>query len=657
MGSEIRYIVTQYPWLCATWGAVVIYWLCAFVLLLRRLKRSRPAVHAEGWIGRLPATILEVVIQRSIWRSWRAGLMHLSLFMGATLILIAFVLTHFVTPRGQVWQDSGPAHLLNDIGTLMVLLGLALAAWRRHVRRETPSSATDLALWALLLVAALTSLASTGLIVAIVEPSWRRVAFLSNAIGRALSGIPQPTLRMIYGFAWSVLHADLLGLAILAPLSKWRHILLAPLSHLTRQTMPLARWAPLDLDGDGPYGAVHAQDLTGKQSLDILACTRCGRCSEACPAVEAGRSLDPLAMIEALAQAPGERVLSEQVGTDAVWDCTTCMACTEVCPVGISPLSVIVDLRRERVLEAASFPASLQGMFRGLERRGNPWNLPPQPTALDQEGLGLRVLREGESCDVLLWIGCMGRYDHHAAKTVQRFADILRLVGVDVATLGDAQICCGDPARRAGNEYLWRQLARKTLNTLNKRSFGSIVGLCPHCINTLANEYGDLGAHLNAIHATTFLALLLKENRLPRLASDQSFAPQTVTYHDPCYLGRGNEEYEAARTLLAALPGVALQELARHGREARCCGAGGAQMWIDDAGKPELGQASAIEIESALDSAGVSMCVTACPYCTRMLADQLARHGAKTEIVDLVDLVADRLEATAVTPECLGEYA
>ncbi len=643
MWNEIRYIAAEYPWLYAAWGAVLLYWIGALGLLLYRLKRSRGAPPLREWPRRLTATLQEVLIQRSIWRSWRAGLMHLGLSVGGVLILIAFVWTHLVAPRGEEWQGTGTAHLLNDVGTVMVLAGLLLAAWRRYVRREVPASAADTALWALLLGTVLVSLVSNGLVVAIADPTWRRDALVSDAVGRLLACFSETTLRMVYGATWSVLHAAVLGIAVLLPLGKWRHALLAPVSHLTRTLTPLGRWSPLDVDGDGPYGAVHAQDLTAKQALDVQACTRCGRCTDVCPAMEAGRRLDPLRILQTLESTHNGSVLAEAVGEEALWDCTTCMACTEVCPVGISPLAHIVDMRRERVLEAAAFPSSLQTLFRGLERRGNPWNLSPDAMALGSEDLGLRVLGEGESCDVLLWVGCMGRFDPAVARTTRHLADILRSAGVDVAMLGSAEGCCGDAARRAGNEYLWRELARKTLNTLNKRSFRVIVSVCPHCVNTLANEYGDLGGQVKAVHATTYLADLLRENRL---AFADRMAPEDgcmLTYHDPCYLGRGNGDYNSARELLAALPGVTLVELERHGRDARCCGGGGGHMWMDEPDKPDLTAPRVQEIEAA----GAATCATACPYCTRMLGDGMAQRGSNVQIVDVVDLVAEALESAA----------
>jgi Fe-S oxidoreductase len=639
--SELRYAIDIYPLLYLLWGAVGLYWVALAAAAIGALARARPGRPLERPLGRALAALGEVFLQRGVWRTPLAGAMHKALFGGWLLVLVGFVVTHYLAPRGQPWQQSTLVHALLDVAAVLALGGLLVAGWRRHARREIPASFLDTGLWALLLVTLLAGIAAQGLLVADAAPAWRRAAPVSRALGGLLAGAPEGTLRAAYGWAWSLVHAGLLGMAILLPLTKWRHTLLAPVSLLTRPR-PLGRPAPLDLEGPEPFGALGPRDLTRKERLDIWACTRCGRCSAACPALEAGRTLDPLAIIGGLEAARGGAPLALQVGEGALWDCTTCMACVEVCPVGISPLDMILDLRRERVLDAAVFPPALAEVYRGIERRGNPWGQPEDGAADD--GAGLPVLGEGEACEVLVWAGCMGRHDPRAGAALRALGAVLRHAGVHAATLGAAEGCCGDPARRTGNEYLWRTRAEETAAVLGARRFERLVSLCPHCVHQFAHEYGDLGravpgAGIPAEHATAYLARLAREGRLA-LPVDVGAgeAPRRVAYHDPCYLARGLGEVRAARDLLAGLPGLALAELPRHGARARCCGAGGGEMWLGGEEAP-LEAPRAAEIAAS----GAETVATACPYCATMLADGLERAGSGQGVYDVVEIVAAAL--------------
>ncbi len=641
MWAELTYGVDVYPLFYALWGGVLLYWIVLAGMAVRSLSRARPGRASGGLWRRAPATLVESVFQRGAWRNRAAGAMHAGLMVGWLLVLVGFLVTHYVAPRGEPWRQSGTVHALVDVGAVFAVGGLVVAGWRR-ARGRIPAAPLDVGLWALLMVAALAGLSAQGLIVAIAQPPWRKAALISAALAGAFSGLPEATLRSAYGAAWSLLHAALLGMAVLLPLTKWRHMVLAPWSLLTRPQQPLARLAPCDLEGPEPYGARRPQDLARKERLDVWACTRCGRCTGACPATAAGRALDPLAIVQCLADAQGPRPLAEQVGEAALWDCTTCMACVEVCPVGIAPLDMVVDLRRERVLDAGVFPSAAAVAFRGLERRGNPWGL---MVAADPE---LPVLAERERCEVLLWLGCMGRQDPRARRAARALVAVLHHAGVSVATLGDREGCCGDPARRMGNEYLWRETALAARSALARAGCAEIVTLCPHCANMLANEYADLNAPqaerplARVSHATTYLAGLAHQGRLaiPSPLGDGAGEPRTITYHDPCYLSRGVGEVRAARDLLRMVPGVSLAELPRHGASSRCCGAGGGQMWLQES-------ANRLEVDRVAEIAGsgAATCVTACPYCATLLGDGLQGAGRSAEVVDVVELLAEALGA------------
>jgi len=679
MATEFAYSLDTYPLLYALWAVVGASWLLAAVGFVVRLVRARPVVRFDRPMVRVMAALRDAVAQLPIWRRPLAGVMHLVLMAGAVLALAAFVVTHYVSPRGPEWNRSALIHALADAAVASLLVGLAVAAWRRHRRRELPARLEDMALWGLLLAATLATLLAESLLVTLAVPAWRRSAFLSAALARPLGALPTPLRRSLYGWSWSMLHATLVGSALLLPWTKWRHVLLAPFALLTRKGEPLARLDPLplpadtDLVRDDPLGARRPRDLTWKERLDVASCVHCGRCTLACPAVLAdggaardrqnSSHLDPRWLLqvlgiesgraEARSAAGGQRPLAEICGESVLWECTTCMACDDACPIGISPLSVVVDLRRERVLDAARFPVPLRDLFGHLERRGNPWGLPAveRDAWLTAANAGhaadLRILEPGGETEVLLWLGCMGGYDARARDAVVALAGLLRGAGVEYAILGPDEGCCGDPARRAGNESLWRDLAERNLAVLATRSYGRIVTLCPHCANTLANEYADLGAALTVSHAAPYLAGLLREGRLkpnplPGRAAGNSVEgvrPLRVGLHDPCYLARGMGDTASTRALLAALPGVQPVELPSHGRDTLCCGAGGGRMWLDGPEEPRLSEPRLSQVVAA----GVDLCVTACPYCRTMIADGLADDGGGDTIpavADLVELIA-----------------
>ena len=434
-------------------------------------------------------------------------------------------------------------------------------------------------------------------------------------------------------------------LAFLAylPRSKHLHIATAAINVWFGRTGPGGRLEPLSFDDENVaeedlrFGAGTAKDLTWKQVLDTYSCTECGRCQDACPAWATGKSLSPKLVIMGLR----DFVLAEQqeplvpgaVPEESVWDCVTCGACIDVCPVSIEHVDHIVDLRRHLVMVESNFPAEAEPMLRDVERSSNPWGKPQSERADWAAELGVRILEPGDPApEYLYWVGCASSFDERARKTAESTAKLLQAAGVDFAILGPRESCTGDPARRIGNEYVFQAFAQQNVETLNEAGATKIVANCPHCFNTLANEYPDFGGNYEVIHHTELLARLVRDGRL-QPARDEGLS---ITYHDSCYLARHNDVLAAPRELIHALGEPV--EMKRSGKQTFCCGAGGAHMWMEERGRP-------INEERVREAAGTGAgtLAVACPYCTVMLDDGVQGAGEQLRVVDVATLLAESI--------------
>ncbi|MCM0638733.1 (Fe-S)-binding protein [Cellulomonas wangsupingiae] len=431
---------------------------------------------------------------------------------------------------------------------------------------------------------------------------------------------------------------------------------LGPLTPLRDATgEPIDLTAVEDLPDDARLGVGAVEDLPWKGLLDVATCTECGRCQDQCPAWATGKPLSPKLLTLALrdqaaatapyvraaraAGASDEAVADPHLGVDLVasgvidpdvlWACTTCGACVQQCPVDIEHVDTIVDIRRYQTLMESAFPAELGGTFTKMERRGNPWGLPARQRLDWAKGLEFDVpvvgvdVESAADVDWLFWVGCAGAFEDRARKTTRAVAELLHAAGVTFAVLGDGETCTGDPARRAGNELLYQTLAAQNVETLNEVGAQRIVVTCAHCFNTLSREYPAMGGRFDVVHHTQLLDRLVGEGRLrfaPGTGDDGTGT--TVTYHDPCYLGRHNQVYEPPRELLAAA-GVTLAEMPRNRETSFCCGAGGARMWMEETIGERIGTVRAAEAVAT----GAGAIATACPFCTVMLSDGVAAHA------------------------------
>ena len=457
--------------------------------------------------------------------------------------------------------------------------------------------------------------------------------------------------------------------------------------------------APLDFEKADPevdvFGAGKIEDFSWKGWLDFATCTECGRCQSQCPAWNTAKPLspkllilslrdhaqakapylaaggglradgteklsdeararlahdNPLALLEAARPLIGGPEVSGIIDPEVLWDCTSCGACVDQCPVDIEHVDHIMDMRRHQVMIESEFPSELAGLFRNLENKGNPWGSNRKDRLDWTKGLDFEVPVVTDTLDpeheYLYWVGCAGAFDDRARRTTRAVAELLHLAGVGFAVLGTGETCTGDPARRAGNEFLFQMLAQENVQTLNT-AFGdrqkrSIVASCAHCFNTLANEYPGLGGRWEVLHHTQLLNKLVRQKRLVRkLEPDRTPDPATVTYHDPCFIGRHNQVYTPPRELIEA-SGATLTEMPRNSSRALCCGAGGARMWMEE----KIGKRINMERTDEALATGASTIVTGCPFCRVMLSDGLTTRqgqeepvGSDVEVVDVAQLL------------------
>lgn len=431
--------------------------------------------------------------------------------------------------------------------------------------------------------------------------------------------------------------------------SKHLHLIVGPINILFRNLGVKAELPLVDLENQEAFGTQKITDLTRKDLLDLFSCAECGRCEDVCPAFQSGKALSPKQLLSKLKEhlidsAPalsGDRealknLFEGVVGEQEVWDCTTCGACMEVCPMANEHIAKIMGMRQYAVLMESKFPEEFQNLYRGLENQGNPWGLGAATRTDWAEGLSVPTLAEKGQADVLLWVGCAGSFDQHSQKIARATVEILTRAGVDFATLGAEETCCGDPARRSGMEYLYQILARQNVETLGKYKFQTILTFCPHCYHVLKNEYPQLDGRFAVVHHAEYIRDLIAAGRVTLRAGD----PLVATFHDPCYLGRYNGLFQEPRQVVDAMTGTRRQEMAGHGPTSFCCGAGGGGMWKEEKTGQRISQ---LRVRQAADTRAGTL-VTACPYCSIMFHDAIADTGLTgLETADLAQLVAERL--------------
>ena len=487
------------------------------------------------------------------------------------------------------------------------------------------------------------------------SPEWAAWSPGGYLVALGLRGLGQSALLSWHQVTWW-LHVILALGAIIYVSLTWNrlwHIIVSPLNVFFRNLEARGALVPIDMEAAETFGVDRIQNFTWKHLLDLDACTRCGRCQDSCPAYLSGKPLSPKKVIQDLRghlvervpalrkrkteeETPEEngRMIGGVVVEDEIWNCTTCHACQEVCPVYVEPMVKLIEMRRNLVMERATIPETGEGALKCLETRGHPWRGTTLSRTDWAEGLEVKTLADDSDVDLLFWVGCTEALEERSTRVAQAIVGILKTAGVNFGILGAEEICCGDPARRLGNEYLFQMQAQQNIELLNNYGIKRIVTGCPHCYNTLKNEYPQFGGAFEVLHHTEMITGLIEEGRLTGIKGMSGL----VTYHDSCYLGRYNGIYDAPRQVLRRLGGVKLVEMARNLEHGFCCGAGGGHLWLEEQKTGE--RINEMRTEQALTTkAGVI--ATACPYCLQMFEDGIQTKEAAESVraMDIAELV------------------
>ncbi len=652
---NISYHALIYPLMVVAIG-LFIY---GFYRRIRLWKLGQSEDRFKNAVTRIKSVVIYALAHGRLLKEIYPGLMHLLIFVGFVVLFIGTATVSFdYDVWGLVFGQSSYLtgnfytifSLSLDIAGLLAIIGVLIALFRRYIQRpdRLNNLLDDGIILAGLLVVLITGFLVEGARIAALNPPWENWSI----VGYVLSPIfPTATAVSWHRLLWWIHIVLAFGFIAYIPFSKLMHIFTSSINIYFRSLEPKGALKSIDIEKAEVFGAGKITDFSWKHLLDLDACTRCGRCQDQCPAYSSQKPLSPKKVILDLLDNLNEQgkqllkgesiderkpLVGSAVTADEIWACTTCRACMKACPVFIEHIDKIVDLRRDRVLMESDFPNELNQTFKGMENNFNPWGIGFASRADWAEGLKIKRLDKGDTAEYLWFVGCAGSYDDRIKKVSLAFSRILSAANIDVGILGPEEKCCGETARRLGNEYLSQTLMQMNIEMFNQLEIKKIITFCPHGYNTLKYEYPQFSGNYEVIHSTEFLHDLIQSGKIKTNKNGNQIA-----FHDSCYLGRYSGIYQQPRSIINQMSSKAVVELQKNHDRSFCCGAGGGRMWLEETIGKRINN---LRTEELLKT-NADTIVTSCPYCLTMFTDGLKDKDSinKVRAMDIIELVEEQM--------------
>lgn len=681
---NIEYEWIMYP--CFLLALALCVWF--FYRRYRLWRIGCPEERGDRRGERIKGACKDALLQVTVLKERGPGIMHVGMYVSMMVLLVATASValqadlHIPLVQGDFYLYF--LSLATDIAGLVFVVAMIACIVRRAVgiNKGLDTKPSDIIILVLLLTIGITGFVLEGLRIYGTNDPWGAWSPIGNAFSFLFVGWSADQVSLLHRILWWGHMVLAFGLIAYWTYSKLIHVFLIPATVYCRSLEPKGTLPFIDVEDENleTFGVGKLEEFTWKDLLDTEACVRCGRCENNCPAHLSGKALSPKALLQSLrgelelraplilaqqkavkgeAGAKGETadskvlvltdeqrvildrpLVGEAVSAEALWACTTCGSCMEQCPALLEHVPKLVKMRTYQVSMESAFPAEAQATFRNLENNGNPWGLGWQTRTKWAEGQGVLTFAENPNAEYLYWPGCMGAFDSRNRRVSLALVKLMKQAGVDFALLGNEEKCCGDAARRLGNEYVYYLLATENIATLDALGVKKIITQCPHCQQALSRDYPQLGGHYEVIHHTELLAQLVKDGRLVADEKDLLLAEEhTVTLHDSCYLGRYRDVYTEPRAVITAAGGSVV-EMKRNHAKSFCCGAGGGRMWLEE---NEGTRVNEMRAQEALDTHAESV-ATACPFCLTMLADGIASQEADIPVKDVAEMLAERLK-------------